>query len=113
MKRILILLLFLLSGCHSVKIPPEFKYEEINTSNFTIASWQKIKNPNAVYKIYIEGDGYAFNAHGYPSSDPTPHGTLMRELAFGDTNPNIIYSVLVLPRQLNRQFALRRKIQLK
>lgn len=91
MKRLLIFILFLLSGCHSVNIPPEFKYKEINTDSFTIASWQKISNQNSVYKIYIEGDGYAFNAHGYPSSDPTPHGTLMRELAFGDNNPNVVY----------------------
>lgn len=44
-----------------------------------------------MYKIYIEGDGYAFDRHGKPTQDPTPKGTLVRELAFGDNSPNVIY----------------------
>ena len=90
MKRLLFLLLFL-GSCSSISIPPEFVYKEIRTRNFNLASWQKITNPQAVYKIYIEGDGYAFNAHGRPTQDPTPKGTLVRELAFGDKSPNVIY----------------------
>lgn len=80
-----------LAGCTTVNIPPEFTYKPISTRNFEIASWQKITNPNDIYKIYIEGDGYAFNAHGQPSDDPTPRGTLMRELAFGDKSSNVVY----------------------
>ena len=34
---------------------------------------------------------YAFNARGKATQDPTPHGTLVRELAFGDNSPNVIY----------------------
>ena len=90
MKKILYYLLFL-AGCTSITIPPEYRYIELKTDTFTIATWQKITNPNAPYKIYIEGDGYAFNTHGYPTQDPTPKGTLMRELAFGDKKANVIY----------------------
>ena len=89
--RILFGLILFLWGCHSLVIPPEFVYKEIQTRDFDIASWQKIMNPDAVYKIYLEGDGYAFNAYGYPTQNPTPKGTLVRELAFGDKNPNVIY----------------------
>ena len=90
MIRILIILL-LLSGCAAIKAPADFVYEEIPTRDFTLASWQKITAPSGVYKIYIEGDGYAFNAHGHAAQDPTPRGTLVRELAFGDDSPNVVY----------------------
>lgn len=81
----------LLSGCASITAPADYVYKEIETRDFTIATWQKITNPQEVYKIYIEGDGYAFNSYGKPSQDPTPRGTLVRELAFGDKSPNVIY----------------------
>ena len=90
MIRILIILL-LLSGCAAIKAPADFVYEEIPTKDFTLASWQKITVPFGTYKIYIEGDGYAFNAHGRAAQDPTPRGTLVRKLAFGDDSPNVVY----------------------
>ena len=90
MIRILIILL-LLSGCAAIKAPADFVYKEIPTRDFTLASWQKITNPFGTYKIYIEGDGYAFNAHGRATQDPTPKGILMRELAFEDDSPNVVY----------------------
>lgn len=90
MIKLLITLLFL-TGCTTIKVPADFVYKEIETRDFTLASWQKVTNPAAPYKIYIEGDGYAFNAHGRATQDPTPHSTLVRELAFGDNSPNVIY----------------------
>jgi len=66
-------------------------YKEVHTKNFNIATWQKITDPDSVYKIYIEGDGHAFNSKGRATQDPTPKGTLVRELAFGDNNSNVIY----------------------
>ena len=72
-------------------MPAEFVYKEVETRNFTLASWQKVTKPAAPYKIYIEGDGYAFNARGKATQDQTPRGTLVRELAFGDDSPNVIY----------------------
>lgn len=91
LKLSLCLLSLLLVGCKGITPPPEFRYQEITTRNFKLASWQKIKNPQGVYKIYIEGDGYAFNAHGRASQNPTPRGKLMRELAFGDDSQNVVY----------------------
>lgn len=72
-------------------MPAEFVYKEVETRNFTLASRQKVTNPAAPYKIYIEGDGYAFNAHVRATQNPTPRGTLVREPAFGDNSPNMIY----------------------
>lgn len=83
--------LLLLTNCSSITVPSDFVYKEVETRNFTIATWQKITNPQGVYKIYIEGDGYAFNSHGKATQDPTPRGTLVRELAFGDKSPNVVY----------------------
>lgn len=92
MLRLAAMFLFLiLGGCRSVVVPPDYVYKEIPTRDFTLASWQKITDPASGYKIYIEGDGYAFDVRGRATSDPTPRGTLMRELAFGDDSPNVVY----------------------
>ena len=90
-KQIFILLSLILCGCSSITVPDSFTYKEIETKDFKLASWQKISNPQGVYKIYIEGDGYAFNRYGRATQDPTPKGTLVRELAFGDDNENVVY----------------------
>ena len=86
-----ILLLFGLFGCTTLQVPDDFTYAEVQTPSFDFATWQKISAKSAPYKVYIEGDGFAFNAHGQPTSDPTPRNTLVRELAFGDQHPNVIY----------------------
>ena len=75
-----LIILFFVAGCTAIKAPTDFVYKEIPT-----------RDPFGTYKIYIEGDGYAFNAHGRATQDPTPKGTLVRELAFGDNNPNVVY----------------------
>lgn len=90
-KFLFIFVSLILSGCSSITVPNDFVYKEIETRDFKIASWQKVTNLQGVYKIYLEGDGYAFNAYGKPTADPTPKGTLVRELAFGDNNENVIY----------------------
>ena len=90
-KCFLILIIFL-SACSSVKVPENFSFIPIQTKTFEIASWQK--KPfvsDQTYKIYIEGDGYAFDYRGRPTSDPTPKSSLVRELAFGDNSPNVVY----------------------
>ena len=90
MLKILIILIFLTS-CASITTPSNFVYKEIQTRNFNIVTWQKITNPKLPYKVYIEGDGYAFNSQGRPTNDPTPKSTLVRELAFDDKSANVIY----------------------
>ncbi|MBP5698938.1 MAG: hypothetical protein J6W96_05380 [Alphaproteobacteria bacterium] len=86
----LFLVVFLFS-CNSVHVPETFTDRQVETKNFDIAVWQKITDSDGFFKIYIEGDGAAFNTHGYPSSNPTPKGTMFREIAFGDKNPNVVY----------------------
>ena len=90
MKKFLILLL-LLCGCRGVVVPDSFTYKEIETDSYKLASWQKITDKKAPVRIYIEGDGYAFNHLGQPMTNPTPRGTLVREMAFNDPNPNVVY----------------------
>ena len=90
MKKILFLL-FLLCGCHSITVPDFFTYKEIKTDTYKLASWQKITNTKSPIRIYIEGDGYAFNYAGQPTNNPTPRGTFLREVAFNDPNANVVY----------------------
>lgn len=89
--NIFLLSLCVLYGCVAVNIPNDFVYNVSQEKTFDIVTWQKITNPDGVYKIYIEGDGHAFNAHGKPTNNPTPRGTLVREMAFGDKNENVVY----------------------
>ena len=91
MKKIYLFFLFMLCGCQPIKIPESFTYEEIQTSSYKLASWQKLTDIQSPIHIYIEGDGYAFNHLGYPTTNPTPRGTFLRKIAFNDPNPNVIY----------------------
>lgn len=90
MKKVLFVLLFL-SGCASFQMPQTFTYRQIETEGFVISLWQKIENPQEPYYVYIEGDGHAFNAHGQPTTDPTPKSAFMRRLAVKDKHKNVIY----------------------
>lgn len=80
-----------MSGCSTFSFPSSFTYQEIPTQTFTIASWSKLTDSQQPVRIYIEGDGYAYNAHGNPSYDPTPRNDLVRRVALGDPEPNVIY----------------------
>lgn len=92
MKKIL--LCFLLTACAGAGwvAPVDFQYVPIKTDSYEIAAWQKINNPknNAIH-IYIEGDGNSFDAYGQPTDDPTPRGTLVRDLAARDNFENVVY----------------------
>ena len=92
MKKAIFIFASFLSACKTTyQVPDDFTYQEIQTPVFKIASWHKITDNNFTYKVYIEGDGYAFNANGRPSSNPTPRGTFLRQIAFNDPSPNVIY----------------------
>ena len=90
MKKILFVLL-LLCGCRGIVVPDTFAYKEIQTDSYKLASWQKITDKSQPIRIYIEGDGYAFNYAGQPTNNPTPRGTFLREIAFNDPNANVVY----------------------
>lgn len=85
------LFILFLSSCSSVTVPTSYTYSEAATKTHVLASWQKITDKTSPLRIYVEGDGYAFDRHGNPTDDPTPKSTLVRELAFNDPNPNAAY----------------------
>ena len=102
-NRWLFFIILLLAACshNRVNAPWSFKERQIDTGKFVLASWQKLSaNPQAV-KVYIEGDGASFDVYGQPTRDPTPQGTVVRDMAFGDRNPNVIY--LARPCQFNKK----------
>lgn len=86
-----VFMIYMLCACASIKAPDSFVYKEISTPTFKIATWQKISNHIQPIKIYIEGDGYAFNSAGRPTQNPTPKGKMLQEIAFGDNSPNVVY----------------------
>lgn len=93
MKKFFILLFLICSACSTMKLnpPQDFSYIEIQTKDYVIASWQKINDKSLPIRIYIEGDGHAYTSKGYPTNDPTPKSYFFRDIAFNDTNENVVY----------------------
>ena len=91
MKKFFLILGLILGGCQKITIPDSFVYREIQTDTYQLASWQKTTDTHAPIRIYIEGDGNAFNHAGQPTNNPTPKGTFLRQIAFNDPNPNVVY----------------------
>ena len=82
----------LLSACVSTwRSPSGFVYAPISAGKYTIATFQRISDNVSPIHVYIEGDGNSFDAHGHPTSDPTPRNTFLRDLASHDPSPNVIY----------------------
>ena len=85
-------LFLLLCGCSGTWVmPPAFIQQDIRTPDYQIRTYQKVLSDTATIHIYIEGDGNSFDARGIPTSDPTPNGTLVRDMASRDTSPNVAY----------------------
>jgi hypothetical protein len=55
-----------------------------------LRSWQR-GSFKAIARVYIEGDGYAFNGIDKPSDDPTPFNPVALRLAAADQSPLVIY----------------------
>lgn len=92
-KTIMILLFLSFNSCASLKKvqSQEYSYIPIKTEHYTLASLQKIKDPKAPIKIYIEGDGNAYDIRGNPSADPTPKSRFLRDIAIADPSDNVVY----------------------
>lgn len=87
-----ILLSLLLAGCAPTwHAPSDFIYAPIDAGKYTLITYQHLSDPTSPIHIYIEGDGNSFNARGVPTSDPTPNGTLVRDMATRDVSPNVVY----------------------
>lgn len=63
----------------------------VDAGQYQIATHQRITDKKAPVHIYIEGDGYAFDAWGRPTDNPTPRGTFLRDLAARDSAKNVVY----------------------
>lgn len=61
------------------------------TGDYNIAFWSRDTDETSPVHIYIEGDGHAFDQYGHPTSDPTPRGRLVRNMALQDASPNVAY----------------------
>ena len=87
--------LLMLSGCASQISLQQYttahlKPVTLQTSPFTL---QAMVPPGGVYKhlrVYIEGDGHAWATSSQPSTDPTPHTSLMLRYASEDVEP-VVY----------------------
>lgn len=92
MRTIILLFSLILNACTPVwNIPNDFQKVVISSGMYDILTYQKISDSMTPIHIYIEGDGYAFNGAGRPTSDPTPRGTFLRNLSAKDNGPNVVY----------------------
>ena len=93
MTRILIfVLIFLCGACAPLwHVPYDFVTVVYGAGRYEIMTYARLTDDTSPIHIYIEGDGNAFDAYGYPTSDPTPHGTVVRDLMVRDTSPNVAY----------------------
>ena len=92
MKYYLTVLLFLTLGACSYKNPlSDMQFQTTIAPPYVLANWYKIEAVGNPLKVYIEGDGNAFDADGHPTDNPTPKGTFLRELAADDPSPNVVY----------------------
>ena len=91
LKRVFLLFLFL-NSCASLKSTTSgIQIHPVKTEDYILASLQKITKPKAPIKIYIEGDGIAYDKRGNPSGDPTPKSRFLRDIAFADPYENVVY----------------------
>lgn len=90
-KIILMVMILILGGCAHRNPLSDMQFQTVNVPPYVVAGWYKIQAVGEPVKIYIEGDGSAFDDQGHPTDNPTPKGTFMRELAAGDPSPNVVY----------------------
>ena len=82
MKHFWFAAIMFLTGCMAIEPNmPQFTAKQIETSNFSIAVWEKntIQNGQTI-RVYFEGDG-----------DPNPRNQIAKELAENDPTSNVIY----------------------
>lgn len=92
MRKIFYLMFFMfLTGCATRNPLTDFRFQTVTTPPYVIASWYKIEAPGEAVRIYIEGDGNAFDKENKPTDNPTPTTNFLRHLAAADPNPNVVY----------------------
>ena len=68
-----------------------FNKEYIEADGFTLMTYQRFKSPLDNLRIYIEGDGRAWETRSKLSDDPTPSNPVALKLAAVDPADNIAY----------------------
>ena len=68
-----------------------FNKEYIKAGIFTLTSYQKFKTPSENIRVYIEGDGRAWETKSRLSDDPTPSNPVALTLATADPSDAIAY----------------------
>lgn len=92
MKKIIACLLVLCLGACAAKNPlTDFRFQTLSEPPYVLASWYKIDRPAEPLRVYIEGDGAAYNVKGGPTDNPTPNSPFLRQMAANDPNPNVAY----------------------
>lgn len=64
---------------------------ELQAGAFTLQGFERMTDPAAPVRIFIEGDGKSWLSRDLPSPDPTPQDPTALMLAGMDTSPNIAY----------------------
>lgn len=65
--------------------------EDVAAAPFHLTAYVRIRQPGLPLRVYLEGDGYAWRARDWPSSDPTPLHATALALAAVDASPNVLY----------------------
>lgn len=68
-----------------------FNKEYLKSSGFELTTYQRFKKPFENIRIYIEGDGRAWEAGNRLSDDPTPSEPVALILAIADPSDNVAY----------------------
>ena len=86
-KYLLLLLCGWLAGCATQNPLTDFRFQTQTVPPYILASWYQITAPGEPIRIYIEGDGNAFDITGQPTDNPTPQSPFLREIAAGKVLP--------------------------
>ena len=68
-----------------------FDKEYVKAGIFTLTTYQRLKAPSEKIRIYIEGDGRAWETRGRLSDDPTPSNPVALVLATADPSDTAVY----------------------
>lgn len=97
------LVLLCLNGCSA----PDLKARQLGATSIVPASYEKLtlktqsfdlrsyapqtKSQTPELRVFIEGDGFAWERRNRPSTDPTPITHIVLSLVAASTQPNLVY----------------------
>ena len=68
-----------------------FTKEYVTDGRFALMTYRRFMGPSDNVRIYIEGDGRAWDARSRLSEDPTPSSPVALQLAIADPSDNVAY----------------------